>query len=298
MAAGGLLLLGAEGQLGQEIRRLAGSRDLALTALNRKQLDITDAGAVKQALERGYGTVINAAAYTAVDKAESDEALAMAVNRDGAAHLAQACRDGGAALIQLSTDYVFDGLKGAGYREGDPVRPLSVYGRGKLAGEEAVRAALPAHVILRTSWVFGAWGTNFVKTMLRLGGEREELSIVADQFGCPTPTAALADAVLAVAERLAPETYGSYHCAGAERTSWYDFARAIFAGQEELTGRKGPKLRPIATVDYPTAARRPPDSTLDSGLFQATFGQGPIDWRRGLSTVLQELLVPQEKGQG
>ena len=294
-----LLLLGAEGQLGQEVRKLAASCDLTLVDADAPDapLDITDAAAVKQALERGYAAVINAAAYTAVDKAESEEALAMAVNRDGAAQLALACRDGGAALIHLSTDYVFDGLKGAGYREDDPVHPLNVYGRSKEAGEAAVRAALPAHVILRTSWVFGAAGGNFVKTMLRLGGEREELSIVADQHGCPTPAAALAEAVLAVAGRLTPQTYGTYHCAGAERTSWYDFAQAIFIGQEELTGRKGPKLRPIATADYPTAARRPPDSALDSGLFQATFGQGPIDWRKGLKDVLRDLLVAQEKGE-
>ncbi len=293
MTVGGLLLLGSEGQLGQEVRKLAASHGLSLTAFNRRQLDVTEAAAVKQAVERGYATVINAAAYTAVDKAESEEALAMAVNRDGAAHLAEACRDSGAALIHLSTDYVFDGSKGCAYIEDDPANPLSVYGRSKLAGEEAVRAALPAHVILRTSWVFGAWGTNFVKTMLRLGGEREELSIVADQYCCPTPAAALAEAVLAVAGRLAPETYGTYHCAGAERTSWYDFAHAIFIGQQGLNGRKGPKLRPIATADYPTAARRPQDSTLDSSLFQATFGQGPIDWRKGLTDVLRNLLVPQ-----
>lgn len=288
-----LLLLGADGQVGQEVRELARARGLDLTALNRGQFDITDAAAVQRALESGYGTVINAAAYTAVDKAESEEDLAMAVNRDGARHLAQACRATGAALIQLSTDYVFDGLKGAPYREDDPVHPINVYGRSKEAGEAAVREALPAHVILRTSWVFGAAGANFVKTMLRLGGERETLSVVADQYGCPTPAAALAEAVLTVAAKLGPATYGTYHCAGAARTSWNDFARAIFQGQEALTGRRGPELQAIATADYPTAARRPQDSTLESKLFQATFGEGPIDWRRGLTEVLQELLVPQ-----
>ena len=152
---------------------------------------------------------------------------------------------------------------------------------------------LPADAILRTSWVFGAAGANFVKTMLRLGGEREELAIVADQYGCPTPAAALAAAILTVAARLGPQSYGTYHCAGAERTSWHDFAGAIFSGQEALTDLKGPKLRPIATADYPTAARRPPDSTLDSGQFQATFGEAPIDWRRGLEDVLRDLLVRQ-----
>lgn len=295
MAVASLLLLGADGQLGHEVRKLAAARGLALTALSRGQLDITCAAAVRQAVSSGCTTVINAAAYTAVDRAESEEVLAMAVNRDGPRHLAEACDEAGAALIQLSTDYVFDGLKGGAYREDDPVNPLNVYGRSKEAGEAAVRAALAEHVILRTSWVFGAAGGNFVKTMLHLGGERDELSIVADQYGCPTPAAALAEAVLTVAAKLGPQTYGTYHCAGAERSSWYDVARAIFQGQQALTGRKGPALRSIATADYPTAARRPPDSTLESSLFQATFGTAPIDWRRGLQEVLRELLVPQEK---
>ncbi|GAB4351946.1 MAG: dTDP-4-dehydrorhamnose reductase [Kiloniellaceae bacterium] len=296
---GPLLLLGADGQLGSEVRRLAAARGLPLTALGRRALDIADRRAVFAALGGGFATVINAAAYTAVDKAESEEAKALAVNRDGAGHVAEACRESGAALIHISTDYVFDGLKGAPYREDDAVHPLNAYGRSKAAGEAAVRGALPAHAILRTSWVFGAEGANFVKTMLRLGGERAELSVVADQFGCPTPAAALADAILAVAGKLGPATYGTYHCAGAERTSWYDFAWAVFAAQEALTGKAGPRLHPIATADYPTAAQRPADSALDSSLFQATFGQGPIDWRGGLEAVLQALLLPrQEEGKG
>ncbi len=297
-AAGGnaarpILLLGADGQLGREVRKRAAARGLPLTASNRRQVDITQRTAVKEAVDHGYGTVINTAAYTAVDKAESEERRALAVNRDGAAYLAAACHDAGAALIHVSTDYVFDGAKGGAYREADPVHPINVYGRSKEAGEAAVRSACPEHVILRTSWVFGVAGSNFVKTMLRLGTEREELGVVADQFGCPTPAAALADAILAVAEKRGPGNYGTYHCAGAERTSWHDFAHAIFIGQEALSGRKGPKLRPITTKDYPTAARRPLDSTLDSSLYQATFGQGPIDWRAGLTEVLRDLLAPQ-----
>ena len=286
-----LLLLGCDGQVGREVRRLAAARGLPLTALARAELDITARAAVREAVGRGYGVVVNAAAYTAVDRAEGEAAKAMAVNRDGAGQVAEACQASGAALIQLSTDYVFDGLKGEPYREDDAVRPLSVYGRSKEAGEAAVRAVCPAHAILRTSWVFGAEGANFVKTMLRLGGERGELSIVADQFGCPTPAAALAEAVLAVAGQLGPRTYGTYHCAGAERISWHGFAGAVFAGQQALTGRAGPRLQAIATADYPTAARRPADSTLDSSLFQATFGQRPIDWRGGLADVLRALLA-------
>ena len=288
-----LLLLGAEGQLGREVCKLAAARGFALTALSRRQLDITRRLDLRDAVDQGFGLVVNAAAYTAVDKAEGDEKRAQAVNGESVGCLAEACRDCGATLIHISTDYVFDGAKGGPYREDDPPGPLNAYGRSKLAGEVAVRETVAAHVILRTSWVFGAAGANFVKTMLRLGGEREELAIVADQFGCPTPAADLAAAVLTVAGRAGPETFGTYHCAGAERTSWYDFAWAVFAEQESLTGREGPRLRAIVTEDYPTPARRPQDSALDSSLFQATFGAGPIDWRQGLKQVLFELLVQQ-----
>ena len=290
---GRLLLLGSEGQVGREVVALAAARGLPLAALSRRALDITDCAAVRQALDAGYAAVINAAAYTGVDRAESEEALALAVNRGGAATVAEACDATGAKLIHLSTDYVFDGRKGSPYRESDAVSPLNAYGRSKAAGEAAVRAACAAHVILRTSWVFGAQGANFVKTMLRLGAEREELSIVADQFGCPTPAAALAARVLTVAATLGPENYGTYHCAGAERISWHGFAEAVFAQRAALTGRPGPRLTAIATADYPTAAARPADSTLDSSLFQATFAVGPIDWRTGLRDVLRSLAAQQ-----
>jgi len=166
------------------------------------------------------------------------------------------------------------------------VHPLSVYGASTAAGEAAVRAAGADHVILRTSWVFGAAGGNFVKTMLRLAAERDELAIVADQFGCPTPAAALADRALAAAGQAA---CGTYHCAGEERTSWHGFAQAIFAAQREITGQPRPKLVAIDTAEYPTAAQRPADSTLDSSLFQATFGEAAIDWRAGLQSMLQTL---------
>lgn len=284
--SGTLLLFGADGQVGQELRCLAAVQGLKLTALGRRQVDITRPHQVREAVGAGFAAVINAAAYTAVDRAESEPELAFAVNRDGAAHIAEACQATGSRLIHISTDYVFDGLKGAPYVEDDAVHPLGVYGASKEAGEAAVRAACADHVILRTSWVFGAAGGNFVKTMLRLAGERDELSIVADQFGCPTPAAALAGRALAAAGQAA---CGTYHCAGEERTSWHGFAQAIFAAQREITGAPRPKLAAIDTADYPTAARRPPDSTLDSSRFQATFGQAPIDWRAGLRDVLETL---------
>ena len=290
-----LLLLGAEGQLGHEVARLAAEQGTALSAVGRRAVDITRPHQLREAVGAGFAAVINAAAYTAVDRAESEAELAYAINRDGAAHLAEACQETGSRLIHISTDYVFDGLKGAPYDEGDPVDPLNVYGRSKEAGEAAVRSACTDHVILRTSWVFGVAGGNFVKTMLRLGRERETLSVVADQYGCPTPAAALAARVLAAAGQTA---CGTFHCAGAARTSWFDFAGAIFAEQQALTGRAGPALHPIATADYPTAAARPMDSTLDSGLFQATFGTAPVDWRAGLTEMLQAVLSPQaEEGE-
>jgi dTDP-4-dehydrorhamnose reductase len=282
-----LLLLGAEGQLGQEVRCLAAVQGLPLTALNRGQVDITRPHQVREAVGAGFAAVINAAAYTAVDRAESEPERAYAVNRDGAGHVAEACHETGSRLIHISTDYVFDGLKGAPYVETDAVHPLSVYGASKAAGEAAVRAACADHVILRASWIFGAAGGNFVKTMLRLAAERDGLSIVADQFGCPTPAAALADRAIAAAGQAA---CGTYHCAGEERTSWHGFAQAIFAAQREITGQPRPKLAAIDAADYPTAAQRPADSTLDSSLFQATFGQAPIDWRGGLRDVLETLV--------
>ncbi|NIA67512.1 dTDP-4-dehydrorhamnose reductase [Pelagibius litoralis] len=285
-----ILLLGGGGQLGREIERLAKARGLPLTSVTREAVDITHRLAVRSVVDRGFSLVVNAAAYTAVDRAEmEEEGQALAVNRDGPGFIAEACRDAGAALVHLSTDYVFDGTKGAPYVETDPVTPLGVYGRSKAAGEVSVRQACDRHVILRTSWVFGAQGSNFVKTMLRLGRERRELSVVADQFGCPTPALSLASAVLAVGARLAEAPWGTYHCCGSERTTWYDFARAIFAEQKALTGEVGPLLKPIATEDYPTAARRPPDSTLDCLGFQARFHQSAIDWRQGLRDVLREL---------
>lgn len=284
-----ILLLGGSGQLGCEIERLARARGLPLTAATRETVDITHRLAVRSVVDQGFSLVINTAAFTAVDRAEMEEGRALAVNRDGAGFVAESCRDTGAALIHISTDYVFDGTKGAAYVESDPVSPLGVYGRSKAAGEDSVRQVCPRHVILRTSWVFGAQGANFVKTMLRLGRERGEVSVVADQLGCPTPALGLATAVLAVAAASSEDDWGTYHCCGSERTTWFDFARAVFAEQSALTGEVVPKVNPIATEDYPTAAKRPPDSTLDCLAFQARFRQQPIDWRQGLRDVLREL---------
>ena len=217
--------------------------------------------------------VINASAYTKVDRAETDEEAAFRANATGPEILAKACAAAGLPLIHVSTDYVFDGTKSGAYRESDPVAPLGVYGRSKSAGEEAIRRHLPQHVIVRTSWVYGIYGANFLKTILRLAGERDELRIVADQSGCPTSTADLAQALLAVAQALGEgrAVSGTYHLAGTGVTTWHGFASRIVEAQRPFTGRS-PSVVPIRTEEYPTPAQRPANSELDSALFSRTFG--------------------------
>lgn len=287
-----ILVTGANGQVGRELLRHAG--ELPVHGLERSGLDITDAAAVNALLERERPRlVINAAAYTAVDKAESDSAQAHAINRDGPAHLAAACARAGIPLLHISTDYVFDGSQTRAYTEADPIAPLGVYGASKWAGEQAVRTTLDTHLILRVSWVFGALGHNFVKTMLRLGSERDELRIVADQHGGPTPAADIARSLLELARRhLRGEAlaWGTYHYAGQPFTSWHGFAEVIFseARAQGLLPRS-PRLIAIASHEYPTPARRPANSALDSQHFTDTFGLTAPDWQRGLRTMLSEL---------
>lgn len=280
-----LVILGAGGQVGRELSDLARARGLDVRAFARSEVDITDAAAVAAAL-RGTDFVANCAAYTAVDKAETDRDQAFAVNATGPGVIATACAEAGAALLHISTDYVFRGDGDRPWREDDPIAPLSVYGESKAAGEAAVRAALPRHVILRTAWVFAAHGHNFVRTMLRLGAERPELRIVADQRGGPTPAADIAAAILAIRERaLAPgfDGWGTYHLAGAPATTWHGFAAAIFAEK----GGAAPVLHAIVTSDYPTPARRPSNSVLDCGKIGRVFGVAQPDWRRALSAMVR-----------
>ncbi|WP_395676646.1 dTDP-4-dehydrorhamnose reductase [Inquilinus sp.] len=280
-----LVILGAGGQVGRELAELAQAQGLAVRALARAEVDITEAAAVAEAV-RGADFVANCAAYTAVDKAEAERDRAFAVNVTGPGVIAAACAAAGAALLHISTDYVFRGDGDRPWREDDPIAPLSVYGESKAAGEAAVRAALPRHVILRTAWVFAAHGSNFVRTMLRLGAERPELRIVADQRGGPTPAADIAAAILAIrGQALAPgfDGWGTFHFAGAPATTWHDFAAAIFAAK----GGPGPVLHAIATADYPTPARRPSNSVLDCGKISRVFGLGQPDWRQALSAMVR-----------
>jgi dTDP-4-dehydrorhamnose reductase len=287
-----ILVFGAGGQIGREVCRAARPSRYAVLPLDRRVIDITKGAAVSAMLAReAPDLAINLAAYTAVDRAESEADAAWAINCAGAAHIAAACAESETPLIHLSTDYVFDGRKTGPYQEGDAVNPLGVYGSSKEAGERAVRAALARHVILRTAWVFGAHGTNFVKTMLRLAAERPLLRVVADQRGCPTAAADIAAALMVIAERIetGEARWGTYHFAGADPVSWHGFAEAILdLAAPQLATR--PRVEPITTDQYPTPARRPMNSVLDCRKIEEAFGIRAPPWRVGLACVIREIL--------
>lgn len=272
------LVFGQTGQVARELARLAPDARF----LSRAEADLADPEACARAI-RDCDVVINAAAWTAVDKAETEEAAATVVNGAAPAAMARACAARGLPFLHVSTDYVFDGAGENPFRPDDPTGPLNAYGRSKLAGEIGIRAAGGNHLILRTSWVVSAHGTNFVKTMLRLGRERESLNVVADQIGGPTSAADIARALLTAARAMADGARGgTHHFAGAPDTSWADFARAIMAGAGLPC-----RINDIPTSAYPTPARRPLNSRLDcSGL---PFGISRPDWRAGLTQILQEL---------
>lgn len=288
-----VLVLGTSGQVGDALMRASWPAGFRVAGLARPAIDMADPASIDRAVDAHTpDLVVNATAYTAVDKAESEREAAFAINRDGPARLAALCAARRAALIHISTDYVFDGTKPAAYVEDDPVVPVNAYGASKEAGEAAVRAAAPRHVILRTSWVYAAHGANFVKTMLRLGRERAELSVVADQTGAPTAADDIAAAIVAVAARIeaGPDEvpWGTYHLTGAGETTWFGFAERIFQRLEREEGRR-PVLRPIATADYPTPASRPANSRLDCGRLRAAFGIEPPPWTDSLDRVLDTL---------
>lgn len=282
-----ILVCGAGGQVGRALTRLG--TDHELLAMDRKRLDISDAAAVAQTVrETRPAVVINAAAYTAVDRAESEPDQAFMVNERGPEVLAQICAELEIPLFHISTDYVFDGSGTGAYRVDHPAAPLGVYGRSKWAGELRVRECLPRHLILRTSWVFGLEGNNFVGTMLRLGAERESLGIVDDQRGCPTYADHIAMVLLDLAGRSLSEElpWGTYHYCDAPETTWYGFAREIFARAARTRTLALRELRPIATSEYPTPARRPANSVLDCGRLATAFGIVPRPWTAGLTQIL------------
>ncbi|NEX47329.1 dTDP-4-dehydrorhamnose reductase [Pseudotabrizicola algicola] len=280
-----LLVFGQSGQVARALARLAPDA----TCLGRDRADLTDPAACAQAiLQARPGAVINAAAYTAVDKAEQDEQTAHLVNALAPEAMAQACATLGVPFVHISTDYVFDGAGTAAFQPFDPIAPLGAYGRTKAEGEARLRATGAVHAILRTSWVFSPDGANFVKTMLRLSETRDRLTIVGDQTGGPTPAAAIAQACLTIAARLRddPALSGTYHFSGAPDVTWADFARAIFA----LSGRSV-EVVDIPTADYPTPARRPLNSRLDCTATRAAFGLARPDWHAALRDTLTTLEV-------
>jgi dTDP-4-dehydrorhamnose reductase len=276
------LVFGHSGQVATELRAQAD-----VTALGRDAADLSDPeGCAAAVYAHKPNAVINAAAYTAVDRAETEEAQATTINGDAPGAMAGACAALGIPFVHISTDYVFAGDGDTPWRPDDTTGPLGAYGRSKLAGEVAVRAEGGPHAILRTSWVVSAHGNNFVKTMLRLGAERDTLNIVADQIGGPTPARAIASACLSMADQLAadPSKTGTYHFAGAPDTSWADFARSIFA-----EAGLGCDVTDIPSSAYPTPARRPLNSRLDCSATEAAFGIARPDWRAGLRNILEDL---------
>lgn len=277
-----ILVFGRTGQVASELQR-----DANVVALGRNGADLTDPQACAALIHsHAPRAVINAAAYTAVDRSEEDEAAATVINADAPAAMARACAALDIPFVHISTDYVFDGTGAAAWSPGDKTDPQNAYGRSKRAGEDAVRSAGGRYAILRTSWVFSSHGANFVKTMLRLSETRDTLNVVSDQIGGPTPARAIASACLTIADQLAQDggKAGTYHFSGAPDVSWYGFAQAIFAH----SGRKT-SVSPIQTVDYPTPALRPLNSRLDCSSTLAVFGINRPDWRVGLDEVLTEL---------
>ncbi|MPZ57859.1 MAG: dTDP-4-dehydrorhamnose reductase [Rhizobiales bacterium] len=292
-----ILVFGGNGQLGQELAGAAATRDIPLKALARSAADITDPGAIERAFDDVRpSVVVNAAAYTKVDLSEKEVMEAERGNILGPGIVAEACAASGIPLVHMSTDYVFDGQKAEPYVEDDPIAPLGVYGRTKAEGEERVRGALPHHVILRTAWVYGEFGHNFLKTMVRLAQERDELRVVADQRGSPTSTRDLASAILRIAPRLAAgdAVWGTYHFAGSGVTTWHGFAERIVAAQAPLTGRR-PRVIPIMTADYPTPARRPANSTFACDRFACVFGFRGRPWSEQTDEIATAVVNAQQR---
>jgi len=290
-----VLLFGGAGQIGTELRALALPQGVEVVAPPRSVIDLEDADAIGRIIAvETWSAVINAAGYTNVDRAESEETAAFAVNAMAAACLAAETGIRRIPMIQISTDYVFDGQKGALYVEDDVAAPLNAYGRSKLAGENAVRAGNRQHIILRTAWVYSPYGKNFVRTILRLAQERDRLTVVADQRGSPTAARDIAKACLDVALACAagPERapYGVYHLAGAGEASWFEFATAIVEAAADRLHRV-PQVVPIRTIDYPTPALRPADTRLDCTAIVRGFGITLQPWRCALAETVDRVLI-------
>ena len=283
------LITGAKGQVGHCLtQQLTGKAEIL--AVDRDELDITDQSAVKKIVETFKpDVIINAAAHTAVDRAESEVELSEAINVKGPQYLAEAANEIGAVILHISTDYVFEGSGSGEYKEDDQTNPQGVYGRTKLEGEIAVQQANPRSIILRTAWVFGEHGHNFVKTMLRLAKDRDSLGIVGDQFGGPTYAGDIAKTLIEIANQILAgkeNAFGVYHFTGKPYVSWYEFAKAIFAEAESQNIlEKSPLVNSIATSDYPTPAKRPANSRLDLTKIKQVFNIEPSDWQKALKNI-------------
>jgi dTDP-4-dehydrorhamnose reductase len=288
-----ILVAGRSGQVAQSLAALSTSERQFIT-LGRPDLDICDSASIDAAIAAHQpAALINAAAYTAVDKAESEPDLAFAVNETGASNLAAAAHAAGLPIIHISTDYVFAGDTDGFYTEDDPVDPQSVYGRSKLAGERAVAAASPDHVILRTAWIFSPYGHNFLKTMLRLAADRDTVRVVADQWGSPTYAPDIAEGIAAVLDKALtspsdPSWRGTFHMTAQGSCSWADFAEEIFRQSAEQGGPSA-KVERITTAEYPTPAKRPASSRLDNARYGKVFGSALSDWKTATGVCLEQL---------
>jgi dTDP-4-dehydrorhamnose reductase len=291
-----ILITGGSGQLAVALSEAAISHGLTARQVGRPTLDFDRPDSITEVFKATTPSlVVNAAAYTAVDAAEDDSDAAFRANRDGPAILARLCEAAGIPLIHVSTDYVFDGAKGAPYVESDQTAPQGVYGASKLAGEQEVAAACSRAIIVRTSWVYSPTGKNFVRTMLTLAQRTNRLRVVADQIGCPTSAPDLAQAILGMADRVAKQGWqdryaGLYHAAGTGATSWHGLATAIFEAASGH-GLARPEVEPIATEQYPTKAKRPADSRLDCGKLEAMFGLRLPPWRDGLARTIDAMFA-------
>lgn len=289
-----VLVTGSQGQLARSLaERAVNHPQIELVTAGRPELDLAVPGSGEAAVRSiAPDVVINAAAYTAVDQAEDEPDRAMRVNGEAAGELAGAARAIGAPIIQISTDYVFDGHSAAPYAEDAPTNPIGAYGRSKLAGEERVRQANPDHLILRTAWVYSPFGHNFVKTMMRLAQTRDRITVVADQIGNPSSALDLADGIFAMLERWRGGERsglgGTYHLAGTGSASWFDFARAIF-DECRAQGLPAAEVEAIRTADWPTMAARPANSQLDSSKFERDFGWQMPEWQEGLADVVSRI---------
>jgi len=292
-----ILLLGAAGQVGSECKKIFQQAGCVVISITRRELDFSSINSADEMFDvlSGFQTptiIVNAVAYTAVDKAESELSLADKVNHTCVGFLAQYCAVHTVPLIHISTDYVFDGTAAKPYVESDRVNPLGVYGQTKLLGEQVVESTLSQHIILRTSWVFGVSGSNFVKTILRLSAEKEQLTIVSDQYGCPTYANDIAAAILCIIQRYASGEsleWGVYHCVGEEEVSWYEFSRGIVneAYVRGLISNK-PQILPIPTSAYPTPAARPAYSVLNTDKLARHLNYSVPSWRQSLSAFFDE----------